>query len=98
MITIDDRALGWFEREFDAQKPYTIRLYPQYAGFGEKNKGYSLAFSIEEPANPSIQQEQNGVTFFVETNDQWFFDDTDVELKLCEKSNEICARYKEIQH
>lgn len=51
-IKIDQNAFKWFEQEFDTPKPFHIRLYPQYAGFGDKNKGYSLAFSLEAPALP----------------------------------------------
>jgi uncharacterized protein YneR len=36
MISIDDKAFKWFEKEFQSAKPFSIRLYPQYAGQGEK--------------------------------------------------------------
>ncbi|CAM3862582.1 HesB/YadR/YfhF family protein [Mesobacillus zeae] len=98
MITIENHALKWFESEFSTQKPFFIRLYPQYAGFGEKNKGYSLAFSLEQPANAAEQQEIDGITFYFESNDTWFFQDTDVEIKVCDQTSEICASYKETQH
>ncbi|MBT2691261.1 hypothetical protein J7I93_24300 [Bacillus sp. ISL-47] len=74
MISIDDKAFKWFENEFQSAKPFSIRLYPQYAGFGEKNKGYSLAFSLEDPTICCEKQERDGITFYVESNDKWFFD------------------------
>ncbi|WLR56896.1 hypothetical protein LC048_08530 [Mesobacillus subterraneus] len=95
-IKIDQNAFKWFEQEFDTPKPFHIRLYPQYAGFGVKNKGYSLAFSLEAPAIAAEQQEIDGITFFVESNDTWFFDETDVELKLSDTSGEIFAKYIEL--
>lgn len=94
-IKIDQNAFKWFEQEFDTPKPFHIRLYPQYAGFGDKNKGYSLAFSLEAPSIAAEQQEIGGITFFVEANDTWFFDETDVELKLSDISGEIFANYIE---
>ncbi|MBM4762798.1 hypothetical protein [Bacillus sp. B15-48] len=93
MITIENNAFKWFESEFEVPKPFFIRLYPQYAGFGEKNKGYSLAFSLEKPSLPESQQEINGITFFVESNDTWFFDDTKVSIQFCNNKKEIFTTY-----
>ncbi|PLR94122.1 HesB/YadR/YfhF family protein [Bacillus sp. T33-2] len=94
MITINDSAYKWFETEFHAQKPFFIRLYPQYAGFGVQNKGYSLAFSLEKPEIAAQQQEIDGITFFVESNDEWFFNDTDLEIQYSYSDKEIVAAYK----
>ncbi|MEH7885040.1 hypothetical protein V7654_12055 [Bacillus sp. JJ1609] len=94
-ISIDQSAYKWFENEFGTAKPFFIRLYPQYGGFGDKNKGYSLAFALETPAIAAEQQEIDGITFFVESNDTWFFEETDVEIKYSEAEQEIFAAYKE---
>ncbi|WP_079509271.1 HesB/YadR/YfhF family protein [Mesobacillus jeotgali] len=94
-IKIDQDAYKWFEKEFDTPKPFHIRLYPQYAGFGDKNKGYSLAFSLEVPALAAQQQEIDGITFYVESNDTWFFNQTDVEIKYSNSAGEIFTSYKE---
>jgi uncharacterized protein YneR len=95
MITIDQNAYKWFEAEFQTQKPFFIRLYPQYAGFGQKNKGYSLAFSLENPTIAAAKQVINGITFYVESNDTWFFDGTDVDIKYCDNNHEVFASYTE---
>jgi uncharacterized protein YneR len=94
-IKIDQEAFKWFEREFDTPKPFHIRLYPQYAGFGDKNKGYSLAFSLEAPAIAAEQQIIDGITFYVESNDTWFFNETDVEIKYSDTAGEIFTKYNE---
>jgi len=95
MITIETNAYKWFESEFEVPKPFYIRLFPQYAGFGEKNKGYTLAFALEKPDLSFSEKEINGITFFVESNDTWFFDDTDVNIQFCNEKKEIFATYKE---
>lgn len=97
MILIDDKAFKWFEAEFQTAKPFSIRLYPQYAGFGEKNKGYSLAFALEVPTNCCEKQERDGITFYVESNDKWFFEQTDIEIKFNDSMSEIYTVYNEIQ-
>lgn len=95
LISIDERAAAWFNKEFEINKPFTIRLYPQYAGFGEKHKGYSLAFSAELPANAGYTTDINGITFYVEGNDVWFFENTETYLSVNDLSEEIIVTYKD---
>jgi uncharacterized protein YneR len=95
LISIDERAATWFKKEYEMQKPFTIRLYPQYAGFGEKHKGYSLAFSAELPSNAGYAKDINGITFYVEGNDVWFFENTETYLSVNDLSEEIFVTYKD---
>ncbi|WP_040204378.1 HesB/YadR/YfhF family protein [Neobacillus jeddahensis] len=95
-ISIDEKATSWFSQEFDISKPISIRLFPQYAGFGQKHKGFSLAFSAEYPSNIEFTKEINGITFFVEGNDVWFFEDTETYLTVDDLLEELKVTYKEI--
>ncbi|MGG1396447.1 hypothetical protein ABE288_00890 [Bacillus salipaludis] len=92
-ITIDEKAAAWFTKEFELNKPFSIRMFPQYAGFGQKHKGYSLAFSAEIPANVGYSKEVNGITFFVEGNDVWFFEDTQTLLSVDDRLEELQVSY-----
>ncbi len=95
LISIDEKATTWFTREFEFNKPFSIRMYPQYAGFGQKNKGYTLAFSAETPTNEGYTTKINGITFFVEDNDVWFFKDTETYLSVDELIDELQVTFKE---
>jgi uncharacterized protein YneR len=94
IISIDEKAYSWFAKEFEFEKPFSIRMFPQYAGFGEKHKGYSLGFSIETPTNAKFTKEINGVNFYYEENDAWFFDDTETCLSI-DHTNELQISFKE---
>ncbi|MEH7417724.1 hypothetical protein V7266_20855 [Neobacillus drentensis] len=94
-ISIDEKAALWFTKEFEMKEPISIRLYPQYAGFGEKNKGYSLAFSAEQSSDACYTQVLNGITFYVEGNDIWFFENTETYLTFDELLKEIQIYYKD---
>jgi uncharacterized protein YneR len=96
-ISVDEKAAAWFTKEFDINNPLMIRMYPQYAGFGEKHKGYTLAFSAEAPTNASYAKEVNGITFFIEGNDVWFFEDTKTYLSFNEKVDELEILFQEEQ-
>lgn len=95
LISIDERAAKWFTEEFEYNSPFSIRLFPQYAGFGEKHKGYSLAFSAEMPTNASFSKELNGITFYVEGNDLWFFESTETYLSVDDLHHELQISFKE---
>ncbi|WML43252.1 hypothetical protein [Neobacillus sp. PS3-40] len=97
IISIDEKAFSWFNKEFELSKPFSIRMFPQYAGFGEKNKGYSLAFSAETPTNARFTKEWNGITFYVEDNDIWFFNETETFLSV-NPSDELNVTFKEKQN
>ncbi|MFD0829020.1 HesB/YadR/YfhF family protein [Neobacillus sp. M.A.Huq-85] len=94
-ITIDEKAASWFTKEFEMNKPFSIRMFPQYAGFGQKHKGYSLAFSAEIPANAGYSKEVNGITFFIEGNDVWFFEDTQTLLSVDDRLEELQVSFRE---
>lgn len=95
-ISIDESATSWFKNEFEFNKPFSIRMFPQYAGFGQKHKGYSLAFSAETPTNAGYVKELNGITFFIEGNDVWFFEGTETSLCVDNLLDELQVTYKEV--
>ncbi|WP_251552174.1 HesB/YadR/YfhF family protein [Neobacillus muris] len=96
LIRIDDKAASWFKEEFQDTMLSNIRMFPQYAGFGEKNKGFTLAFSAETPTNIGFTEEINGITFFVDGNDVWFFEETETFMTVDEHLNELQITYKTI--
>jgi uncharacterized protein YneR len=90
-ISIDEKAARWFTDEFQNN---LVRMFPQYDGFGEKNKGFSLAFSAEAPTNIGFLKEINGIRLYVEGNDVWFFEDTETWLSYNDEINEIQISFK----
>jgi uncharacterized protein YneR len=84
-----------FQRQCVRRIAFYPKAYfnPQYAGFGEKNKGFSLAFSLEEPTIAETKQEINGITFFIESNDSWFFEDKNVNIQFSEDKKEVFTTY-----
>lgn len=96
-ISVDDRAFTWFTDEFAISKPFSVRLFPQYGGFGQKHKGYSLAFSAEAPANAEYSIEMNGITFFFEKNDAWFFNEIETCLTINDE-DELQISFKELSN
>ncbi|HWI48179.1 MAG TPA: hypothetical protein VNU45_08175, partial [Rummeliibacillus sp.] len=72
-IVITNQALQWFSDEMEVQPGDTIRFYARYGGSNPFHEGYSLGMSKDEPMNPSVIAKHEGVTFFIEDDDVWFF-------------------------
>ncbi|WP_059172871.1 HesB/YadR/YfhF family protein [Bacillus sp. FJAT-27445] len=94
-LSFDKKALSWFANEFGIKEPISIRLHPQYDGFGLQHKGFSLALSAEPPTDPCYLRELNGVTFYVEASDSWFFEKTNTFFFYDESIEELAIRYEE---
>ncbi|MEH7334315.1 hypothetical protein V7161_16845 [Neobacillus drentensis] len=95
LISIDEKAARWFTKEFEFNKPFSIRMFPRYAGFGQQHKGYSLAFSVETPEDIGFTKEINGITFYIDGNDVWFFENTETYLSVNDLIDELQVAFKE---
>ncbi|MGG1677267.1 hypothetical protein ACIFOT_16135 [Neobacillus sp. NRS-1170] len=70
-------------------------MFPRYAGLGQQHKGYSLAFSAEIPEDIGFTKEIDGITFFIEENDVWFFENTETYLSVNDLIDELQVTFKE---
>lgn len=88
-IMITKKAFDWYKQELGLKPGDAIRFFARYGGFSTVQKGFSLGMEKDEPAGgPAAQTTVDGVTFFVEDSDQWYFDGRDLTVDLDEKSGE----------
>jgi uncharacterized protein YneR len=95
LISIDEKAFAWFKKEFESTESLNIRMFPQYGGFGQKHREFTLGFSAEAPTSAEYQEEINGVTFYYEENDAWFFNNAETYLSIDETA-ELQISFKEL--
>lgn len=93
-IVISNRALTWFLDEMGVQSGDTIRFYPRYGGSSPFHQGFSLGMSKDDPLNPSTLLKHDGVTFFIEDDDLWFFNNHDLYVDFDQKLEELSYEYK----
>lgn len=93
-LHVSSRAAQWYKEEMDLSEGSFIRFYVRYGGFSQLQKGFSLAVSMEEPIDPVVKTETDGVIFYIEEKDLWYFDNRDVEVDLDEKRNEPVFNHK----
>lgn len=93
-IVITDQALNYFFDEMGMKTGDAMRFYARYGGSNPFHEGFSLGMSKDDPLNPSVVFEDNGVTFFIEESDLWFFNDHDLIVDFDENMDELKFEYK----
>ncbi|MDF0727994.1 HesB/YadR/YfhF family protein [Cytobacillus sp. S13-E01] len=87
-FTISDKAAKWYKSELNLSDGNEVRFYVRYGGYSPIQSGFSLGVSIDEPETPAIQAEEEGITFFVEEKDLWYFDNHNLNISYNEKKAE----------
>ncbi|MEW9109970.1 HesB/YadR/YfhF family protein [Cytobacillus gottheilii] len=89
-IQISDKALQWFKDEVGLEPGKKVRFYSQIYGTSPVQEGYALAFTIDNDSrNAVVETVSDGITFFVEDADLWFFNGHDLYVDYNEKSDEV---------
>ncbi|MBA2875472.1 HesB/YadR/YfhF family protein [Thermaerobacillus caldiproteolyticus] len=87
-IVIKPKAFEWYKEELDLHEGDFVRFFARYGGCGTVQKGFSLGITKETPIHPKAQTTVDGVTFFIEDNDIWYFDNHDLIVDFNEQANE----------
>ena len=95
-LTIDKKAQAWFEEEMGVSKERGVRFLGKVYGCSPIHEGFSLAVEVDAPSNPYVSVEENGITYFVETGDEWFFQGHNLEVGFDEKLKEPSYNYTKI--
>ncbi|MDV2683900.1 HesB/YadR/YfhF family protein [Alkalihalophilus lindianensis] len=97
-IQITKPALTWFKEEFNLKgEGEFIRFFARYGGCGNIQSGFSLGISQDPPDKIGSKAELDGITFFIEEKDLWYFKHLDLKVKYSRKLDEIEFVYEEQQ-
>ncbi|UOQ50542.1 HesB/YadR/YfhF family protein [Gracilibacillus caseinilyticus] len=88
-MSITKPAAKWFIKELELAEGDSIRFFARYGGFGGVHKGFSLALEKAEPNNLGAEVTEEGIHFFVEESDIWYFDQKNLHIKYSRKYDEI---------
>ncbi|ASS91301.1 MAG: hypothetical protein C6W58_04930 [Bacillaceae bacterium] len=91
-LNITDDAAKWYKEELELNEGDAVRFFVRYGGCGHVQSGFSLGIAKEAPNQIGIKAEKLGVTFYVEHDDLWYFDNHDVTIQLDEKIHEPVVR------
>ncbi len=92
-IVISDEAFTWFKKEMDVEPGQYIRFYARYGGSSPFHEAFSLGMNRETPNDLSVETIVNGVHFYIEKDDEWFFNEHDLYVVVDSKVDEISYEY-----
>ncbi|WP_342500880.1 HesB/YadR/YfhF family protein [Bacillus sp. FSL K6-4563] len=93
-LTIKEDALNWYKDELDLEKGDQVRFFVRYGGCSNVQKGFSLGVAKDEPQNAGATAKIEGITFFVEESDIWYFDNHDLHIDYNESVKEPEFHYE----
>ena len=76
-ITLSKEAIDWFKNEMGLEKGEYLKFYAKIYGSSPVQESYSLAFAKEDPIDIAVSTEEEGIIFFVESSDLWYFNGHD---------------------
>ncbi|BCA85443.1 iron-sulfur cluster biosynthesis protein [Enterococcus saigonensis] len=87
-ITITPQAAKWFKTELSVDANMGVRFYGKVYGKTQVHEGFSVGMSVDTPENPIAKTTVEGILFFADEADEWFFKGYDLTVDLDEKLNE----------
>ncbi|MGY4690411.1 HesB/YadR/YfhF family protein [Salibacterium sp. K-3] len=94
-ITLSTPALKWFEEEMNAEEGDYIRFFARYGGRSPIHPGFSLGVSKSEPFETWAETTKDGIIFYVEEKDKWYFEGYDLHVKYSRNHDSIEYEYTE---
>lgn len=88
-IILEDKAVKWFEEEVGIPKGGGIRFKVMIYGSSPVNDSFALQIEPTFPHSPNITaKSDNGLLFFIERDDEWFFQGYDLVVSYDEELHE----------
>ncbi|MEN1969971.1 hypothetical protein WMZ97_18075 [Lentibacillus sp. N15] len=86
-LHVTKEAAEWYKQEFDINQSAHLRYYVRY-GFGGHIPGFSLGVRIDNPNEIHASSLVDGITFFIETADAWYFEAVDLRVQWNKQKQE----------
>lgn len=93
-IYISDKAAAWYQEEMLLKEGDYVRFFARYGGCSTVQQGFSLGVSNESPYDMGVSTTKNGVHYYIEEKDLWYFDQNDLHVEYNEKAAEPEFVYK----
>ncbi|AQP53061.1 hypothetical protein CBF34_02905 [Vagococcus penaei] len=81
-LDISNDAHNWYVNELELEKGDSLRIYGKYGGATNVHVGLSTGITVTAPTKPAYSVEKDGITYYIEETDAWFFDDYVLKIEL----------------
>jgi len=89
-INVSKEAAQWFIEELDLKENDSIKFYGKVYGPFD---GFSIGMDKVEPSKAEVMVTVEGVNFYVEQNDAWFFDNQDLNVTYDNDRKEVSYQF-----
>ncbi|MCE4047879.1 MULTISPECIES: HesB/YadR/YfhF family protein [Bacillaceae] len=96
-IVVSDKAAEWYKDEMLLNEGDYVRFFARYGGCSTVQQGFSLGISNEKPVNSAVSTEKDGIRYYIEEKDLWYFDNNDLYANFNEAAQEPEYHYTEKQ-
>ncbi|KRM13214.1 iron-sulfur cluster biosynthesis protein [Paucilactobacillus suebicus] len=88
VINVTDSASQWFQNEMGLNSGMGVRFFGKVYGKTPVHDGFSLGMVRDDhPTNPVVDEVKDGVHYFVDELDEWFFRGYDLTIEYDEKTD-----------
>jgi uncharacterized protein YneR len=93
-IVISNQAQTWFKGVVGLKKGDKVKFYPQIYGKSPVQESYAIGFAIDnDPIDMVVKTETDGLTFYIEGTDLWFFNGHNFHVDYSEQKDELEFSY-----
>ena len=93
-IVISASALKWFKDEVELKEGDMVKFFPKVYGNSPVQEGFSLGFTVDNtPIDVIVKVEVEGLLFYIEERDLWFFNGHNLHVDYNEKTEEVEYSY-----
>jgi len=92
-ITLSDDVAKWYEQELALKKGDYVRFFVRYGGNSTIQTGFSLGVQIDEPISVGTAITLNGINYYIEETDLWYFDSKELYIQMDQALNEPVFSY-----
>jgi len=93
-LQISKEAAQWYITELELNEDSYLRFFVRY-GFGGHIPGFSIGVRKDTPTDIFSSVQVEGITFFIESKDAWYFDNNDLRVSFNSKMQEPVFEYVE---
>ncbi|WP_067730301.1 HesB/YadR/YfhF family protein [Oceanobacillus damuensis] len=92
-LDISNKAAIWYKEELDIEESEDVRFFVRYGGVGGKIPGFSLGIKKDHPQSVHTSATVEGITFYIEDSDLWYFEESDLAIEYDDVRNEPVLKY-----
>lgn len=90
-ITLSNQASQWFEDKFPLNSGEAVRFFGKTYGQTEVHDGFSVGIELDDPEMSDgilASTKVNDRTYFINSEDEWFFNGYDLSIDIDDTYNE----------